>query len=288
LVSNPQEVEMRLAVLAVAALLSMASLGAVPQELLTEPGPVERRANPIGPENPLPRRVLSVTPHYPPDAAAIDAAARVTLRITLGALGRVEEMRPLNVPLLVFPAAPADAKALQAAAAALVTAATDAVRQWQYDPPANPPIAFSVTIGFGPGVEPALVAQDASVPPRRPDRAEPPPPPPSLPPLPELPPAPWADGAVRIGGGVGAPVKVKNVSPVYPQTAMAERIQGVVILEARIGPEGRVTNARVLRSIPLLDQAALDAVLQWEFSPTLMNGTPVPVIKTITIQFSVS
>jgi len=59
-----------------------------------------------------------------------------------------------------------------------------------------------------------------------------------------------------------------------------------VILQARIGPDGHVTNARVLRSIPLLDQAAMDAVLQWEYQPTLLNGRPVPVLITVTINFT--
>jgi periplasmic protein TonB len=59
-----------------------------------------------------------------------------------------------------------------------------------------------------------------------------------------------------------------------------------VILETLIGANGRVEDARVLRSIPLLDQAALDAVRQWEFTPTLLNGNPVPVIMTTTVQFS--
>jgi protein TonB len=63
-------------------------------------------------------------------------------------------------------------------------------------------------------------------------------------------------------------------------------VQGVVILETLIGANGRVEDARILRSIPLLDQAALDAVRQWEFTPTLLNGNPVPVIMTTTIQFS--
>jgi len=63
-------------------------------------------------------------------------------------------------------------------------------------------------------------------------------------------------------------------------------VQGVVILEALLGPDGNVQDARILRSIPLLDQAAIDAVKQWEFTPTLLNGTPVPVIMTVTVQFS--
>ena len=75
-------------------------------------------------------------------------------------------------------------------------------------------------------------------------------------------------------------------SPVYPPIAQSARVQGVVIIEATIGPDGGVQNARVLRSIPLLDQAALDAVKQWVFTPTLLNGVPVPVIMTVTVQFT--
>jgi len=91
---------------------------------------------------------------------------------------------------------------------------------------------------------------------------------------------------VRVGGAVPQPTKIKHVSPVYPAEAKTAQLQGVVILEARIEPDGRVINARVLRSIPLLDEAALAAVKQWEFTPTLLNGSPIPVLMTVTIQFT--
>ena len=91
-----------------------------------------------------------------------------------------------------------------------------------------------------------------------------------------------------MGGGIRQPTKVKHVAPVYPLEAKDEGVSGVVILEARIEADGRVTNARVLRSIRPLDQAALDAVKQWEFTPTLVNGVPTPVLMTVTIQFSLS
>ena len=74
--------------------------------------------------------------------------------------------------------------------------------------------------------------------------------------------------------------------PVYPQTARDAGVQGVVILEIVIGEDGAVANARVLRSIPLLDQAALDAVRQWRYEPTLLNGVPTSVIMTATVNFS--
>jgi protein TonB len=62
-------------------------------------------------------------------------------------------------------------------------------------------------------------------------------------------------------------------------------VQGIVIIEAVIAEDGRVSNARILRSIPLLDQAALEAVRQWQFTPSFLNGQPVPVIMTVTVNF---
>ena len=61
---------------------------------------------------------------------------------------------------------------------------------------------------------------------------------------------------------------------------------GVVILEATIDGEGSVRDVRVLRSKPLLDQAAVDAVRQWRFTPTLLNDHPVPVLMTVTVSFA--
>ena len=76
------------------------------------------------------------------------------------------------------------------------------------------------------------------------------------------------------------------MAPIYPAIAQSARVAGVVIIEATIGPNGRVQEAKVLRSIPLLDAAALEAVRQWEFTPTLLNGVPVPVIMTVTVNFT--
>jgi protein TonB len=91
---------------------------------------------------------------------------------------------------------------------------------------------------------------------------------------------------VRVGGQIKPPRKTKDVNPVYPAIAQSARVQGIVIIEATIGPNGKVTDARVLRSIPLLDAAALEAVRQWEYTPTLLNGVPVPVIMTVTVNFT--
>ena len=107
--------------------------------------------------------------------------------------------------------------------------------------------------------------------------AVPPPPPPRT----SSPPA-----AIHAYSGIKPPTKIKNVTPLYSSVARAARVQGVVMIEVTIGPDGTVQVARVLHSVPLLDQAALDAVRQWEFSPTLLNGIPVPVIMTVTVNFT--
>jgi TonB family protein len=81
-------------------------------------------------------------------------------------------------------------------------------------------------------------------------------------------------------------MRTKYVMPEYPTIARANAIQGVVIIEAVIGTEGKVDQARVLRSHPMLEHAALTAVKQWEYTPTLLNDRPTPVIMTVTVQFT--
>jgi TonB family protein len=71
-----------------------------------------------------------------------------------------------------------------------------------------------------------------------------------------------------------------------PPGALAAGVQGVVIAEIVINESGNVTDARILRSIPLLDGAALEAVRQWQFSPTVVNGATVPVKMTVTVNFT--
>ena len=98
-------------------------------------------------------------------------------------------------------------------------------------------------------------------------------------------PPPPAVAPVRVGGHIRAPVKIKDARPQYPKLAEAARVQGTVILECTISPRGTVTAVKVLRGIPLLDDAAIDAVRQWVYTPTLLNGVPVPVIMTVTVNF---
>ena len=100
--------------------------------------------------------------------------------------------------------------------------------------------------------------------------------------------APAAPGpaAMRVGIGIKPPRKIKDVKPVYPDGALPTRAQGAVLIEAIIGVDGRVQEARVLHSVASLDQAALDAVRQWEYEPSLLNGVPVAVVMTIVVNFA--
>ncbi len=99
-------------------------------------------------------------------------------------------------------------------------------------------------------------------------------------------PQPVATTPIRLHSGMTAPLKTVDVAPFYPAIAQSARIEGVVILEAVIDTQGRVESARILRSIPLLDQAALDAVRQWRFTAARLNGGAVPVVMTVTVNFT--
>ena len=91
------------------------------------------------------------------------------------------------------------------------------------------------------------------------------------------------EAPVRVGGTITPPLKVVDVRPTYPQVALDAKVQGVVIVEATIERTGDVSAVRVLRSIPLLDGAALDAVRQWKYEPQ-----PHRVQMTMTINFTLA
>ena len=103
-----------------------------------------------------------------------------------------------------------------------------------------------------------------------------------------LPPPPAPKAPLRVGGVIRAPQKIRDAAPRYPAIAQAAGVEGLVILEAVIGEDGFVQNVRVLRGKPLLDDAAADAVRQWRFTPTLLNGQPVPVVMTVTVSFTLN
>lgn len=108
----------------------------------------------------------------------------------------------------------------------------------------------------------------------------------SRPVVPLPPEPPRQAGPVRVADLPVLPRKIVDARPVYPDIARSARVEGTIIMEAVLDTNGRVTQLRVLTSVPLLDQAALDAVRQWRYTPSLYGGHPVSVLMTITIRFT--
>jgi len=102
------------------------------------------------------------------------------------------------------------------------------------------------------------------------------------------PPRPRASGPVRVGGNVQAARLVNRVQPIYPPLARQTRISGTVRLHAIISKNGTIQSLEVVSGHPLLQQSALDAVRQWRYQPTLLNGEPVEVDTTIDVIFSLN
>jgi len=129
-----------------------------------------------------------------------------------------------------------------------------------------PPVAGGLPDG---GVVPGTGTSVVAPPP-------PPPPPPPDPPVRQI---------YHAGGDIKPPRKIVDVAPVYPEIARSAGVGGLVILEATINEEGIVEQVRVLRSTPLLEAAAIAAVKRWRYTPTLLNGKPVAVLMTVTVNF---
>jgi protein TonB len=106
----------------------------------------------------------------------------------------------------------------------------------------------------------------------------------------EVPPPPLSPPRepVRTGGEIQAPALLKRVPPVYPPIAVNAAIEGLVILEATVGRDGRVEGVEVLRSVGLLEKAAIEAVQQWQYAPLLLNGKPERFVVTVTVSFNLS
>jgi protein TonB len=152
------------------------------------------------------------------------------------------------------------------------------------DEPVSP---VAGVVGGVPGGMPGGVADgilggvlSANATPTAPPALAPPPPPPPPPPVPAAPVSP-----VRVGGAVREPQLVKMVPPVYPKVASMARVSGTVVVEATLTERGTVEEIRVISGHPLLVEAAIDSVKQWQYEPTLLNGIPVPIILTAKVNF---
>lgn len=211
-----------------------------------------------------------------PVSVAIHAAVLVTfLLMPIGAAGDLPTPWPLGRPSYVEAAAAPPPLPVERSAssrprpASVPTRAPDSIA----DPveTAEAPVADGGLPSFGDaaaGVPPGLGEVGAVAPP-------PPPPPPAERPA-----------IVRAGGTIREPRKIVHMPVVYPEVARQARIEGRVLLEATIDERGVITDLRVLRSQPLLDGAAIAAVRQWRYTPTLLNGVPVRVLLTITVNFT--
>lgn len=224
-----------------------------------------------------PMKIKDVRPAYPPAAMAEGRQGIAIVEAVIGADGTVT-----------------DAKVIRSIGGDLDRAALDAVYQWAFRPTmlnGQPvPVIMTVTVNF-------TLDGDGQIPPPPPPPPVPavppvgdvpPPPPPPDPPAPPAPPVAWSPGdpPLRIGGAIKEPKKIKDVRPVYPPEAQEARVVGIVILEILVDEQGMVSEARVIRPVAMLDEAARDAVMQWQFTPTVVNGHAAPVIMTVTVNFT--
>jgi TonB family protein len=252
-----------------------------PEQQASRPGEPTKSSKPALPP---PKKIYDVKPVYPPEAKAKGISGIVILEATMNAAGTVTAVKAIKGHELLVPAA------------------IDAVRQWRFEPqPGMPKRIMTVTVNFrldsgakdkgvkggvpggvGGGVPGGVAggvqggvpggvegAKEVGVDVDAAKQAE----------------ASFPPDAVKVGRGIEPPRKIVDVKPVYPEEAQKAKVQGTIIIELLLGKDGKVQDARVLRSIPELDQAALDAVRQWEFEPVLVNGHPERAIMTVTLRF---
>jgi TonB family protein len=227
----------------------------------SEIGAYERDAAPPDIGMAAPKRIKNVAPVWP---KPINERWRFRVHLVLDPSGKVAESRIVQT-LVGDPSArpvgpqgdivPVMRGTAPARAGLAVLAA---VRQWRFEPPARAPMLIVTDIGVD---DPPVAASTSKTSMRAP---------------------------VRIEGNMTPPRKLVDVRPTYPPDAIKARITGIVTIEAVIGPTGDVIDARVVSGVPMLDDAALEAVRQWKFAATQMNGEAVPVIMTVTVNFSLS
>jgi TonB family protein len=209
-------------------------------------------------------RTTKVDAAYPPDALKARIQGLVVLRVQITKSGDVEQVQVLGGHPM------------------LTSAAVEAVKQWKYKPyllNAEPcrvdtAVGLNFTLplkGLGEGrvedapasVEGVVGTVSSTIPPGTP--------------LPQR---------VRVSSGVSSGLLVTKVNPEYPPDAREQRVQGVVVLQARIDKEGNVVDLQLVSGHPLLAPAAMEAVKQWKYKPYLLNGNPVMVETQIQVNFT--
>jgi len=252
-------------------------------DLAVEPaGPLELRANPITLDNPLPALILGQPPVYPGEAVGTGAAGTMVFRLTIDDTGSVAEARYIGHDRYALREVRGRLEAAPMLDSVFVAAAENALKGWLYEPPVDAPIALDVEFAFAGN---GRVRQVWLEPARDLERSRP---------AQEAAPLVVGDtlstnpDARAAAAAIPPPRRVKDVKPVYPLDAMAQGVTGTVLLDIAIDESGHVSGAKIVRSIPLLDQAALDAVRGWVFEPTLLNGQPVSLVLTVTVNFTLA
>ncbi len=197
-----------------------------------------------------PKLIKKVEPVYPDEARKAGIEGTVTIEATTDDRGRVQKVKILSsIP-------------------ELDQAAVDAVKQWVYEPmiiDGEPKgIVFTITCRFSldKGTKAKAIEGGVTGTDQKP--------------------------AVRAMGDIKPPKLIKMIKPIYPEEARKSEVEGVVIVEATTDIYGRVIDTKVLRSIPVLDQAAIDAVEQWIYEPMIIDGAPRGVIFTVTCTFKLA
>ncbi len=196
-----------------------------------------------------PKLIKLVQPEYPLVAKEKGIAGTVAVEAVIDTNGRITEARVIH-----------------SAHDLLDKAALEAVKQWTYEPMEinGTPVRSMMTVvcrfNLDENHPPVSIMSAVGE-----DEKEKPP--------------------IRALGAIKPPKVIKLVQPEYPDKAKEAGIQGVVIVEATTDIYGRVKEVKVLRSIPALDQAAIDAVYQWVYEPTIVNGELREVIFTVTVRF---
>jgi protein TonB len=255
-------------------------------------GSLEQLAQPITLDNPLPSRLLGGPPVYPGEAMGSGAAGTMVFRLLVDDTGTVAEARYLGHDRYALREVKGRLEAAPMLDSTFLAVSEDALRGWLYEPPVAAPVAIDVEFAFsGSGkvrlvwqkaadlFEPTFLGDDAAIA-RIAERAVEEGVDPKVPPLQTSHP-----DAVAVGTVV-PPTRVKGRGPDYPPDALAQHVEGTVLIEILIDATGHVADTRVLRAAPQLAAAAIDAIRHWEFAPTLVDGQPTPVIMTTAVNFT--
>ena len=199
--------------------------------------------------------VHQVSPVYPPLAKTAHISGTVVLHVIIATDGTIKDLQYVSGPPL------------------LMKSAIDAVQQWVYRPtlvngsPAVLPPSQTIDSSLDVQKEAATTQNPTAANPE-PNASAPKP------------------KRIRVGGAVASANLIHQVAPVYPKDAKKQRITGTVLLHATIGHDGTVENLEYVSGPPELTLSALEAVKQWRYKPTLLNGDPVQVDTTISVVYT--